>query len=128
MPEISDNQARSNLFELEVEKVINSNSLENISGTPDYILAEFVRRCFDAVNKAIEQRDKHKEIGEYAVQPQNFFTQEQLDKAIKDAFFASRELGGDIIGKIEYYDGDHGYMQSAKYPTILSYMESLKEK
>lgn len=45
-----------NKFEVGVEELINSNSLENESDTPDYISAEFLRKMFELFNSAIRQR------------------------------------------------------------------------
>jgi hypothetical protein len=45
-------------FEVAVEKAINKYSMENISNTPDYISAEFIRKMFELFNKAILLRDK----------------------------------------------------------------------
>lgn len=41
-----------------LELLINSNSLENISNTPDWILAEFLEDCLTALNKAINKREE----------------------------------------------------------------------
>lgn len=44
-------------FEKELEYLINRYSLENESNTPDFILAEFVKNCLKAWNKATKERD-----------------------------------------------------------------------
>lgn len=38
-------------------ELVNSESVENISNTPDWILGEFLGSCLDALNKAIKDRD-----------------------------------------------------------------------
>jgi len=44
-------------FKKELEHLINRHSVENESDTPDFILAEYIRRCLDAWNFCIVQRD-----------------------------------------------------------------------
>lgn len=41
----------------EFAEVINKNSLENESNTPDFILAEFLTYCLDCYNWAVKRRD-----------------------------------------------------------------------
>ena len=43
-------------FRKEVEQLINRNSLENGSQTPDFILAEYLTDCLKAFDKAVCQR------------------------------------------------------------------------
>ena len=45
-----------NEFEKELERLINSHSLENESDTPDYILAKYLVRCLEAFNAATKHR------------------------------------------------------------------------
>lgn len=40
-----------------LEKLINMNSLENGSGTPDFILAEYLTDCLSCFDKAVRQRE-----------------------------------------------------------------------
>lgn len=51
-------------FRRELESLINKNSMENNSNTPDWILAEFLTNCLQAFDLATRQRDqtKNKEI------------------------------------------------------------------
>jgi hypothetical protein len=44
----------------ELRELINRHSRENVSDTPDYILAEFLEICLIAFEKATEQRDAWK--------------------------------------------------------------------
>lgn len=44
-------------FEKELATLINRNSLENGSNTPDFILAKFLQGCLNAYNLAVQQRD-----------------------------------------------------------------------
>lgn len=46
------------LFEKELEKLINYHSIENESDTPDFILAEYMKACLDAFNVGTRKRDK----------------------------------------------------------------------
>lgn len=43
-------------FEQELESLINRHSLENESGTPDFILASYLVNCLNAFNIAVQQR------------------------------------------------------------------------
>ena len=42
----------------DLEDLINRNSKENDSNTPDFILANYLADCLDAFNKATTMRDK----------------------------------------------------------------------
>jgi len=44
-------------FEKELEHLINKNSLENESGTPDFILAQFLINCLNTYNLAVMRRE-----------------------------------------------------------------------
>jgi hypothetical protein len=43
----------------EFAKVINRHSLEYLSNTPDYILAEYLLACLERFSDAVESRKKH---------------------------------------------------------------------
>lgn len=43
-------------FTEDLRQVINRHSAENISGTPDYILAEFLTNALKAYNEAVSAR------------------------------------------------------------------------
>ena len=55
MPKASDPQGPSD-FERELEHLINRHSLENHSGTPDFILAAYLNDCLVAYNKTVLAR------------------------------------------------------------------------
>ena len=44
-------------FQHEIEALINKHSLENGSGTPDFILAEYLKNCLDTFNKTLQARE-----------------------------------------------------------------------
>ena len=44
-------------FQHELEQLINKHSLENESGSPDFILAEYLLDALDAYNDAIKKRE-----------------------------------------------------------------------
>lgn len=44
-------------FETELQDLINKHSIENGSGTPDFILAGYIRGCLTAFELATNQRD-----------------------------------------------------------------------
>lgn len=44
-------------FERELEKLLNRYSKENGSGTPDFILAEYLNGCLEAYNLAVRTRE-----------------------------------------------------------------------
>jgi len=50
------NMTRSEKFRKELEKLINSLSIENGSNTPDFILAEYLSDSLDAFDKAVVER------------------------------------------------------------------------
>jgi hypothetical protein len=41
----------------ELEQLLNKYSAENVSNTPDFILAEYITNCLSAFDKATKQRD-----------------------------------------------------------------------
>ena len=45
-------------FEEDLRKLINSHSVENRSGTPDFILATYILDCLDAFGRAAKRRDQ----------------------------------------------------------------------
>lgn len=44
-------------FERELQSLINMHSLENVSNTPDFILAQYLDACLRAFNTATQQRE-----------------------------------------------------------------------
>jgi hypothetical protein len=44
-------------FEKDLTRLINQYSVENISNTPDYILAQYLNRCLSAFNTGVQQRE-----------------------------------------------------------------------
>ena len=49
------------LFEQELEKLINRHSMENGSNTPDFILAKYLTNCLKVFDNAVSKRsDWHK--------------------------------------------------------------------
>lgn len=44
-------------FRKELEHLINRNSMENASNTPDFILAEYLTGCLSVFDTAIQQRE-----------------------------------------------------------------------
>ena len=49
-------QTKEKSFKKELEELINKHSLENDSGTADFILAEFMNDCLRAFNGAVQKR------------------------------------------------------------------------
>ena len=45
-------------FEQELEQLINAHSQEQKSDTPDFILAEYMRRCLEVFGEAVRRRDE----------------------------------------------------------------------
>jgi hypothetical protein len=43
----------------EIETLLNQRGADTMTGTPDYILAKFLKGCLDAFAKAIHERDHH---------------------------------------------------------------------
>lgn len=48
-------------FRKELESLINRYSMEELSNTPDFILAEYLEKCMDTFNSCINWRDNLKE-------------------------------------------------------------------
>jgi hypothetical protein len=46
------------LLSVKIQEIINKNSLENGSNTPDFIIANFMVDSIDLLNKAIRRRDE----------------------------------------------------------------------
>lgn len=44
-------------FQRELQQLINRHSMENLSNTPDMVLAAYLQSCLDAFNAAVQQRD-----------------------------------------------------------------------
>lgn len=45
-------------FRKDIEQVINKNSIENNSNTPDFILSEYLTDCLEAFDKATTRREE----------------------------------------------------------------------
>jgi hypothetical protein len=45
-------------FEKELKELINKHSMENGSDTPDFILAMFLKKCLEAWNESVTNREK----------------------------------------------------------------------
>lgn len=52
------NEVESKDFKSQLEDSINRNSMENVSDTPDFILAEYLQSCLSNFNKATNSRNK----------------------------------------------------------------------
>ena len=50
--------SQSNDFRSKLTHLINRACLENVSNTPDFILAEYLCDCLEAFDKAVRARDK----------------------------------------------------------------------
>ena len=48
----------SDQFIEELTKLINKHSLENLSNTPDYMLAEYLRFCLNGINLLVNKREQ----------------------------------------------------------------------
>ena len=57
-PSLSDDTRVSPEFHEALEHIINCHSIENGSNTPDFMLAEFMRKCLEAFNGAVQARDR----------------------------------------------------------------------
>jgi len=49
-------------FRKKLEELINKNSMENASNTPDFILAEYLIGCLSLFDTAIQQRETWKDM------------------------------------------------------------------
>lgn len=46
-------------FEQGVRELVNTLSIENVSDTPDYVMAEYLFDCMAAYHKAVVERAEH---------------------------------------------------------------------
>lgn len=46
------------IFRKQLERILNIYSIENMSNTPDFILAEYLWDCLTAFDNALEKRNK----------------------------------------------------------------------
>lgn len=53
----AENDQRDNLTD-DLRAVLNKHSAENLSGTPDFVLAGYLLACLDAYNAALHLRDR----------------------------------------------------------------------
>ena len=51
-------------LEQKIEHLINLHSLEQYSDTPDFVLAQYVRRCLENFNVTMQMRDDWRLYGE----------------------------------------------------------------
>ena len=54
-------------FRKDLETLINENSMENGSNTPDYILADFLNECLNVFDKAVKERSRWYGNKEYII-------------------------------------------------------------
>jgi hypothetical protein len=45
-------------FQHDLECLVNRYGLENASDTPDFILAQYLRRCLETFNEAMQERER----------------------------------------------------------------------
>jgi hypothetical protein len=53
-----DEQRKMSHFESELRILINNNSMENGSDTPDWMLAQYLTNCLDNFNTTVKLREK----------------------------------------------------------------------
>lgn len=59
MPDVTNELAdKETEFQRQISTVINKFNKEAGSGTPDFILAEYLSNCLESYNKAVKARDK----------------------------------------------------------------------
>lgn len=60
-------------FERELSQLLNRHNKENDANTPDFVLAEYLKRCLDNFNAAVKARDDwygiHPAPGQYMMEP-----------------------------------------------------------
>ena len=54
---VMPHQYLDKLFQDELEELINRYCQENESNTPDFILAEYMKKCLDAFNESVHRRE-----------------------------------------------------------------------
>lgn len=58
LSKVEPSQAQNNNFIEELQNLLNRHSIENESDTPDWILAEYIKKILEAWNSSVLQRDK----------------------------------------------------------------------
>ena len=53
-----EQEKKLHAFESDLSKLINSHSLENMSDTPDFILANYLTNCLRVFNESTKKRNK----------------------------------------------------------------------
>jgi hypothetical protein len=56
--ELPDDDPGQDDFRVELESLINRNSMELGSNTPDFVLAYYLRDCLEAFDRAVVRREK----------------------------------------------------------------------
>jgi hypothetical protein len=51
-------EERKSRFGVALRQLINSHCMENTSNTPDFVLANYMRDCLEAFDKAVAAREK----------------------------------------------------------------------
>ena len=88
-------------FEKDLGSLINSYSLENGSNTPDFILAEFMVKCFAAFEQASNARVKWYQNDDKALTIRKLQTENRMLKRQRneEAFSYFNEFNDDEIAK-----------------------------
>lgn len=77
-------------FRRDLERLINKHSKENGSGTPDFILADFLINCLNAFDITVNRRREW-----YSSPKSNFLRDETIEKKIE------REKKCEVINEVE---------------------------
>lgn len=54
---ILEDQKRDHEFYVELVKLINKHSMENASGTPDYVIGDYLMHCLQSFNRSVNFRE-----------------------------------------------------------------------
>jgi len=75
-------------FRKELESLINRHSMENLSNTPDYLIARYLLKTFRGLNDCVQARDKFYNMKPLAQHPMDA---QQLEAVVSAAKFVYNE-------------------------------------
>jgi len=102
------------LFKKELEELINRHSIENVSNTPDFILAQYIKASLGAFNTAVQQRetwyDRDSRPAEIKSKLIPKMSKKLTNKDISDFYRDHRFvlLPGDFTGAFQYWVTSQG--------------------
>ena len=90
----------------DIQNAINCHCSENVSNTPDFILAEYLAVCLSAFDAATIRRDKWYSVH---LEPANshFIHEEALECTKDEKQTVTQQLKAEIANKLKWYKEQH---------------------